>query len=383
MSKRTKVQLRNLKLYIIKNILNGRFVVRNLIAATIFVAVVAIVMTGVIFMGGGLKDSASGSKPVIVVNEMSNLDSNSVNIIMATFDAGSEPQVQPNDTEIVADVSNEFDNKFVAVAYDINVRAEASADSDIVGKLNYGNVGDIISDDGEWIYFTSGEVTGYVKSDYVIVGSEGLKYLMAGAEYTTATPVESEDSEEEGAMSKPETPSTEAPNEEPTEEEPEEEVTETPEVPSEEPTEEEPEEEPDDEHVGNYVTIETTYRSPIYLTDEEVNLVASIVMLESGGESYEGKLAVANVIFNRLQAGYWGSTVSDVIYSPYQFSTATSSSLDYYLKNGAPSSCVQAVRDAMSGTNNIGNFMSFRASYAAYPESYDSYTVIGNHVFFK
>ena len=129
------------------------------------------------------------------------------------------------------------------------------------------------------------------------------------------------------------------------------------------------------------VPVETTYRNAITLSEEDINLLATIVTLESGGESYDGQLAVANVIINRMNSGHWGSTVADVVYAPYQFSCTSSPMLDYYLANGAQESARQATLEALSGVNNIGNYMCFRAIYVTDLEAYSVYSVIGNHVF--
>lgn len=376
MSKRTKLKLKNFRLYIIKYILNSKYIVRNLIVATVFMALVVVVMgIAIVFDTDDTKNVQTNDKQLVIyMNNTTNLNTSSFSTLTLSMDQTSDvAQVEPNDSEMVSNAPSEFDGKFVVIAEGVNVRAEASTDSAIIGSLTYGNVGEIISSDGEWIYFTSGEVTGYVKAEFVVTGKEAEQYVTPGSEYTTAIPFTTE---EEDANDKPEE-TTEAPEEETTEapvvEEPIEDTTEAPVV--EGPVETVP--------TDNQVSVETTYRTPITLTPEEINLIASIVTLECGYEPYEGQLAVANVILNRLDSGIWGSTVSEVIYAPYQFSTASASNLSYYLENGAKESCVQAVNEAIAGTNNIGSYMSFRPTYAANYSSYESYTVIGNHVFFN
>ncbi|MBO5424855.1 MAG: cell wall hydrolase [Lachnospiraceae bacterium] len=376
MSKRTKLKLKNFRLYIIKYILNSKYIVRNLIVATVFMALVVVVMgIAIVFDTDDTKNVQTNDKQLVIyMNNTTNLNTSSFSTLTLSMDQTSDvAQVQPNDSEMVSNAPSEFDGKFVVIAEGVNVRAEASTDSAIIGSLTYGNVGEIISSDGEWIYFTSGEVTGYVKAEFVVTGKEAEQYVTPGSEYTTAIPFTTE---EEDTNDKPEE-TTEAPAEETTEapvvEDPVEDTTEAPVV--EEPVETVP--------TDNQVSVETTYRTPITLTPEEINLIASIVTLECGYEPYEGQLAVANVILNRLESGIWGSTVSEVIYAPYQFSTASASNLSYYLENGAKESCVQAVNEALAGTNNIGSYMSFRPTYAADYSSYSAYTTIGNHVFFK
>lgn len=399
MNKRTKRKLHNLRLYMIKNVLNGGYFVRNLMIATIFMAVLAVAM-GVVVFSEQTVDApeevvAAEERQTIHITKMDNLNPVSIPVIMSDLDTGVEPEVQPNDTEMVTDTSVDYENLMVAIADEVNVRAKATTDSDIIGKLNYGNVGEVISEEGDWIYFKSGEVTGYVKSDFVVIGEEAKEYMES--EDSVATPVEvevEEDEEEEidNSNTKPkqeeesEAPVVQTPTvEETTTEAPTTEAPTTEESTTEETTTEETttEEETDDTTSDNFITVQPTNRGPIVLTQEEINLMACIVTLESGSESYEGQLAVANVILNRLQNGYWGDTVTEVIYAPYQFSSVNSPYLDYYLENGAFSTSIRAVNDALAGNNNIGSFLYFRAMYIVDdPDSFGTHTIIGNHLFY-
>lgn len=56
----------------------------------------------------------------------------------------------------------------------VNIRSEASTDSEIVGKLYSNAVATIESNDGEWTKISSGTVSGYVKSDYLSTGKEAV-----------------------------------------------------------------------------------------------------------------------------------------------------------------------------------------------------------------
>ena len=51
-------------------------------------------------------------------------------------------------------------------------------------------------------------------------------------------------------------------------------------------------------------------------------MLATIIYLEGGGESYECQLAIGSVILNRLQDGYWGNTLEQVLYAKNQFTPA-------------------------------------------------------------
>ena len=127
---------------------------------------------------------------------------------------------------------------------------------------------------------------------------------------------------------------------------------------------------------------ETSNRDELETSVSDLYLLAAIVYGESGGESYEGQLAVANVVLNRLYSGYYGSTLSDVIYAPYQFTAIYGSSFQEALSTGGSSTSLQAAQDALSGLNNIGSYVSFRPTWYLDPSELSDCRVIGNHVFF-
>lgn len=448
MSKRTRLKLRNIRMYFAKYIFNGRYVVRNILATTVLMTLV-VLFVGASMVIGDAKERKSAEAAekaeniTIDVCEITAIDSESINILKGNLEGRTQTAVQANDSQMVSGATNEFDTKFVATSDDINVRAEANTDSDIVGKLNNGVVGDILSSNGEWLNISSGKVTGYVKAEFVLTGKAAENYAKDyysvrgtitdddvcvraeaskqadivetaynGSTYdvdkansttewicvftadggkgyiysefisvTEGYPVavavdENEDSEDnsgdtdiknEDDTAEDNTDASEDNTESATEEE----------TPEDSNTTEEPEKPSD-----NQTTIDTTNRGAISLSEADINLMASILTLECGGESYEGQLAVANVIINRMLSGRWGSTVSDVVYAPYQFSVATSPQLDYYIQNGAQASCIQAVSEAASGVNNIGSYMSFRPIWNVDTSSLSSYTIIGNHVFY-
>ncbi len=121
-------------------------------------------------------------------------------------------------------------------------------------------------------------------------------------------------------------------------------------------------------------------RSKIYISWEDACLMAAVVEIESGGVSYEGKLAVANVILNRLYGG-WRSTIRGVIYQPGQFYGSNNGIIDSYVAKGPNSACLQAVYDACAGYNNAGGYLYFCTPGKAQFDRYASYMQIGNQVF--
>ena len=86
--------------------------------------------------------------------------------------ASAQPEVTENDTPVVA---SEYADLAVATVDDyVNVRKKPSTDSKVVGKLYKNNVGTVLATKGDWYKIKSGNVTGYVKSDYVAVDNESL-----------------------------------------------------------------------------------------------------------------------------------------------------------------------------------------------------------------
>lgn len=108
----------------------------------------------------------------------------------------------------------------------------------------------------------------------------------------------------------------------------------------------------------------------------DVVLLAALVQCEAGGESYEGQLAVASVVANRVRSGAYPNTVSDVIFASGQFSPAGSGKVARLIQKGnIKQSCIQVATEALSGVTNIGNATRFRRA-GSRPG-----VIIGSHVF--
>ncbi|NFD54965.1 cell wall hydrolase [Clostridium botulinum] len=123
----------------------------------------------------------------------------------------------------------------------------------------------------------------------------------------------------------------------------------------------------------------------IYLTKDDIYLMAQIVQAESESEPFEGKIAVASVIFNRTVAPGFPKTVESVIRQKNAFSCLN--------KNGSISKIpdqisFQAVEEALKGkdpTNNALYFYNPKISTCNWMKnvSKNNKKIIGNHVFFK
>lgn len=101
-------------------------------------------------------------------------------------DTTSEETEVQTETEAVYDTSMSGQLAFAQCENYINVRAEASADGEVVGKVyNNGSV-TILGQLGDWYEVQSGNVTGYVNAAYFATGEEAEEIASAVA-YNVAT----------------------------------------------------------------------------------------------------------------------------------------------------------------------------------------------------
>lgn len=72
----------------------------------------------------------------------------------------------------------DFSNLVIAqVDNYVNVRSTASEEGDIVGKLYNDSVGELLGEENGWCKIESGNVIGYVKKEFVLVGEEAILYV--------------------------------------------------------------------------------------------------------------------------------------------------------------------------------------------------------------
>lgn len=117
--------------------------------------------------------------------------------------------------------------------------------------------------------------------------------------------------------------------------------------------------------------------SSISFAAGDIDLLAAIIECEAGGESYTGKVAVGNVVMNRVKSSVFPNTVLEVIYQNRQFSPVGSGRFAIVLARGANESCYQAARDAMAGAAPVGNCLFFRTPIPGLTG-----IQIGGHIFY-
>ena len=116
------------------------------------------------------------------------------------------------------------------------------------------------------------------------------------------------------------------------------------------------------------------------ISDEDVYILACLVYHEARGESFEGQVAVIEVVLNRMLSGYFPDTVEEVVFQKYddvwQFSPAP------YLYSAEPGKeQYLAVHTAIEEREHILSEDTVYFSTAPYNESVDK--IIGNHYFCK
>ena len=120
----------------------------------------------------------------------------------------------------------------------------------------------------------------------------------------------------------------------------------------------------------------------INLNDEEIMLLSKLVAGEARGESYEGQVAVAAVVINRVKDSRFPNTLEGVIYQKNAFSVVKNGRI-----NAQPtSSTYRAAQEALYGndpTNNAIYFWNPDISTCSWINTLNPHLRIGNHVFAK
>lgn len=96
------------------------------------------------------------------------------------------------------------------------------------------------------------------------------------------------------------------------------------------------------------------------ITAEEYEILTRIVEAEAGGEPYETRLLVTNIILNRVHSPSFPNTIKDVVFANngknYQFSPLSNGS---YYRVSIQERTKKAVEDAIAGRDNSGGALYF------------------------
>ena len=207
----------------------------------------------------------------------------------------------------------------------LRVRKEASLDSGVLGLLAMGEAVEAIEEDGDWVSINYEGETGYVAAEYVKV-----EFDLDTAESVEAIQAR-ETAEKEAARA---------------------------------------------QAAAEREATRKQQKEAVLTSASELNILAALVQCEAGGESYEGQLAVASVVMNRVRCGAYPNTITDVIYASGQFSPANSTKMsNLALSGNIKASCLQAAQEAINGNCNIGDALHFRRA------GNKDGIIIGNHVY--
>ena len=207
----------------------------------------------------------------------------------------------------------------------LRVRKEASLDSGVLGLLAMGEAVEAIEEDGDWVSINYEGETGYVAAEYVKV-----EFDLDTAESVEAIQAR-EAAEKEAARA---------------------------------------------QAAAEREATRKQQKEAVLTSASELTILAALVQCEAGGESYEGQLAVASVVMNRVRCGAYPNTITDVIYASGQFSPANSTKMsNLALSGNIKASCLQAAQEAINGNCNIGDALHFRRA------GNKDGIIIGNHVF--
>lgn len=312
-------------------------------------------------------------------------------------DAGVEAPVQMVSREV-----SPWATKLMPNVEDyLNIRAEASDDAEVVGKIHKGAVADIVESGDVWTKISSGSVEGYVKNEFCVTGLEaeqlanqqGTTYAIAvsggvrvRAEASSAEGVEILKVMEEGGKLEV---NKEAPQVEGwvavkcndktgyvSGEFVNVELKLGKAISIEEERAAIAAAEAEKAKAAQQASAGTQQKAAVAASYDDVTLLGALIQCEAGSECYEGQLAVGAVVMNRLRAGYAGS-ISGVIYQRGQFSPASSGKLERVLSNGVNASCLQAAQEAINGADNVNGAKNFKNAASGHAG-----IVIGNHVFF-
>ncbi len=224
------------------------------------------------------------------------------------------------------------------------VRTEATRDSETIGKLYPGSYADIVERGDEWTKIKSGSVEGYIQNIYVCFDEEAedLAEQLGGTLSTAITPAEEKKQQEALAKKKAEEAAK-----------------------------------------------KNSTTASVSASSYEVCLLAAIIDWEANAEPYEGKVAVAYVILNRVSAGY-GADIQAVLSARGQFGGVTDGYGNWSSRfqerinkytSGTSNDCLRAAQDALAGVNNPLNatYLNFNTRVGSCSQSQQ----IGSHIFYN
>lgn len=105
----------------------------------------------------------------------------------------------------------------------------------------------------------------------------------------------------------------------------------------------------------------TANQGAVVVGGDDLRLLAALIHCEAGSESYNGKLAVGAVVMNRVRSGAYPDTISGVIFASGQFTPALNGKVArVYTTGNFADGCYEAAQAAINGETNVGGATHFR-----------------------
>lgn len=330
--------------------------------------------------------------------------------VITSTDASTSNKASTNEETVAKEEPKaQYSDIGISVAKDyVNIREDASTDAEVLGKLYRNSAATIIKEDGDWYYVESGSITGYVKSEFIKKGLSDADLIKNYGTQTACVDVDGLNVREKTSIvSKKLTV-----------------IYQNEKYPVVEVDGDWVEIKIEDEGLKGYVKTELVdlmvsfteavskeeeqkalqlkaeqrakeetavkYGDGFSYTKQDIALLSCLIHAEAGTQSYEGKLAVANVVLNRVKSSKYADSIKAVIYQASQFSVAHSGSLQKQLDiYGSYSSrsqllSIKAAKDALEGANNIGSRLYFHAYKSAAKKGYTDKSgsvKLGDHLF--
>ena len=168
---------------------------KNIVRSSMLAVAALSLMLGGTSYTSSVKEQVSETPAIVskaIENGTSNMKSlekgTAVQVAEATTEATTEAVTEAPTTEAVSEevASAEIEQKSAKVDSNqvvanidsyLNIRSEASEDSEVVGKFYNGNVGTVVEKGDEWSVVSSGNAYGYVKNDYLLFGTDAEQYI--------------------------------------------------------------------------------------------------------------------------------------------------------------------------------------------------------------
>ncbi|GFR37665.1 spore cortex-lytic enzyme [Insulibacter thermoxylanivorax] len=131
---------------------------------------------------------------------------------------------------------------------------------------------------------------------------------------------------------------------------------------------------------GNQSSLNMTASSHLGLSETDLRYMANAVYGEARGEPYEGQVAVAAVILNRLKSSNFPNTIYGVIFEPRAFTAVA----DGQIWLTPDEKAMKAVRDALNGWDPTGGCVYYfnpDTATSAWIWSRPQVKRIGKHIF--